>query len=118
MTEIILWILFVIICASAFLFGFIDDLFRLLAKVKIFSICTFNAESCLRKTKKARLAEKKKERNLIKEYINVFIKIGETDTRIGINHEDNLKWLKEKGFRVELDNELHHMYYVSWGEDK
>jgi hypothetical protein len=118
MTEIILWILFVTICASAFLFCFIDDLFRLLAKVKIFSICTFNAESCLRKMEKARLAKKRKERNLIKEYINDCIKRGKTDIRMGINYEDNLKWLKEKGFRVELDNELHHMYYVSWGEDK
>lgn len=78
----------------------------------------FNAESCLRKTEKARLAEKRKERNLIKAYINTFIEIGETNTRIGINYEDNLKWLKEKGFRVELDDELHHIHYVSWGEDK
>lgn len=78
----------------------------------------FNAKNCLHKTEKARLAEKRKERNLIKKYINVFIKIGETDTRIGIKYEDNLKWLKEKGFRVELDNELLHMYYVSWGEEE
>lgn len=92
----------------------IKNKFRLLAKIKTF--CLFNAESCLRKTEKARLAEKIKERNLIKEYINDCIKRGETDIRMGINYEDNLKWLKEKGFRVELDNELHHMYYVSWGD--
>lgn len=78
----------------------------------------FNAKNCLHKTEKARLAEKRKERNLIKKYINVFIKTGETDTRIGIKYEDNLKWLKEKGFRVELYNELLHMYYVSWGEEE
>lgn len=118
MTEIIEWILFAIICVSAFIFGFIDDLFRLLAKIKTSSICSFNAKSCRRKMKKIRLAKKRKERNLIKEYINDFIKRGETNIRMGINYEDNLKWLKEKGFRVELDNELHHMYYVSWGKDK
>lgn len=78
----------------------------------------FIAKNCLRKTEKSRLAEKRKERNLIKAYINAFIEIGETNTRIGIKYEDNLKWLKEKGFCVLLDNELHHMYYVSWGEDK
>ena len=78
----------------------------------------FNAKNCLRKMEKARLAQKRKERNLIKAHINAFIEIGETNTRIEINYEDNLKWLKEKGFRVELDNELNHMYYVSWGEDK
>ena len=78
----------------------------------------FNAKNCLRKTEKARLSEKRKERNLTKASINAFIEIGETNIRIGINYEDNLKWLKEKGFRVELDNELHHMYYVSWGKDK
>lgn len=78
----------------------------------------FNAKNCMHKTEKARLAEKRKERNLIKKYINAFIKIRETDTRIGIKYEDNLKWLKEKGFRVELYNELLHMYYVSWGEEE
>lgn len=96
----------------------IKNKFGLLAKIKTFSICSFNAKSCLRKMEKARLAQKRKERNLIKEYINDCIKRGETDIRMGINYEDNLKWLKEKGFRVELDDELQHMYYVSWGEDK
>lgn len=94
----------------------IKNKFGLLAKIKTFFICSFNAENCLRKMKKARLAQKRKERNLIKEYINDFIKRGETNIRMEINYEDNLKWLKEKGFRVELDNELHHMYYVSWGD--
>ena len=75
----------------------------------------FNAKNCLRKTEKARLAEKRKERDLIKVYINASKEIGETNTRIEINYEDTLKWIKEKGFRVELDNKLLHMYYVSWG---
>lgn len=92
----------------------IKNKFRLLAKIKTF--CSFNAKNCLRKMEKFSLARKRKERNLIKEYINDFIKRGETNIRMEINYEDNLKWLKEKGFRVELDNELHHMYYVSWGD--
>lgn len=96
----------------------IKNKFRLLAKIKTFSICPFNAESCLRKTEKACLAEKRKEQDLIKVYINAFIEMGETNTRIEINYEDNLKWLKEKGFRVELDNKFLHMYYVSWGDEK
>lgn len=117
MTKIIL--AFIGICYAILVISALDgDLFRLLAKIKTFFICSFNAENCLRKTEKARLAEKRKERDLIKEYINDFIKRGETNIRMGINYEDNLKWLKEKGFRVELDDELHHMYYVSWGEDK
>lgn len=78
----------------------------------------FNAKNCLHKTEKARLAEKRKERNLIKAYINAAIEIGETNTQIGITYEDNVKWIKEKGFRVELENELHYMYYVSWGEEE
>lgn len=118
MTEIILWV-FISICYATLVISTLDgDLFRLLAKIKTFFICSFNAENCLRKMEKARLAQKRKERNLIKEYINDFIKRGETNIRMEINYEDNLKWLKEKGFRVELANELHRMYYVSWGEDK
>lgn len=77
----------------------------------------FNAKSCQRKMRKIRLARKRKERNLIKECINDVIKRGKTNIRMGINYEDNLKWLKEKGFKVELENEPHSMYYVSWGED-
>lgn len=78
----------------------------------------FNAKNCLRKTEKVRLTGKRKERNLIKAYINAFIEIGETNIRIKIKYEDNVKWLDEKGFWVLLDNELNHMYYVSWDEDK
>ena len=54
---------------------------------------------------------------MIKEYTNDTMKRDETNIIMGITYEDNLKRLREKGFRVELDNELHHMYYVSWGED-
>lgn len=68
--------------------------------------------------RKIRLARKRKERDLIKEYINDFIRNGDTDIRMGINYEDNLKWLKKRGFKVELDNESHHMYNVSWGKAK
>lgn len=78
----------------------------------------FNAKSCRRKMRKIRLSLKRKEWDLIKEHTNNTMKRDETNTIMGITFEDNLKRLKKRGFKVELDNELHHMYYVSWGEDK
>lgn len=78
----------------------------------------FNAKSCRRKMRKIRLARKRKEWNLIKEHTNNTMKRDETNIIMEIIYEDNLKRLKERGFKVELANELHHMYYVSWGEDK
>ena len=94
----------------------IKNKFRLLAKIKTF--CTFNAKNCLRKMEKFSLARKRKEWNLIKEHTNNTMKRDETNIIMEIIYEDNLKRLKERGFKVELANELHRMYYVSWGEDK
>lgn len=78
----------------------------------------FNAKSCRRKMRKIRLARKRKEWNLIKEYTNDTMKRDETNIIMGITYEDNLKRLKERGFKVELNNEFHNMYYVSWSDKK
>lgn len=78
----------------------------------------FNAKSCRRKMRKIRLSLKRKEWDLIKEHTNDTMKRDETNTIMGITYEDNLKRLKKRGFKVELDNESHHMYNVSWGEAK
>ena len=119
MTEIIEWTLFAIICVGVLILAFFDEFCRLLVKIKPFFIDLFSAKSCRRKMRKIRLARKRKERSLIKECINDFMKRGETDIRMGISYEDNLKWLKKRGFKVELDNDelYHHIYCISWGED-
>lgn len=120
MLEIISWTFFAIICAGVLILAFFDEFCRLLVKIKPFSIGLFSAKSCRRKMRKIRLARKRMEWNVIKMHTNDTIKRGETNIRIGIAYEDNLKRLKKRGFKVELDNDelYHHIYCVSWGEDK
>lgn len=78
----------------------------------------FNAKNCLQKSTIAIYSKRKKERSLIEKCVKRAIKDGETDILYRIQYEQNVTWLKEKGFEVELNNRLYNSYYVSWGEDK
>ena len=77
----------------------------------------FNAKNCLKKSTIAIYSKRKKERSLIEKCVKRAIKDGETDILYRIQCEQNVTWLKEKGFDVGLNNGLYNSYCVSWGDD-
>lgn len=73
-----------------------------------------NANRIAIKTKKVRKDNIKVERSTIKDYIKKTVEFGLTDFATGIEHNENLEWLKRKGFEVTQIPNTKHTYKISW----
>lgn len=73
-----------------------------------------NANKMAKKTKKAYKADIKSERSLIKAFIDNASIFCRAYAEKEISHNENLEWLKRKGFEITKVPDTNHTYKISW----